>query len=158
MAIMRSEKMFEMKKIRRKILVIHGPNINLLGEREISIYGKETFESVNNQIIEKAQQMNLICDVYHSNLEGNIISKIQKAKGNYDGIVINAGAYSHYSYAIRDAVAAVKIPTIEVHMSNIYNREEFRQKSVLAAVCAGQIVGFGKHSYFLAIYGLNEIM
>lgn len=147
-----------MKIIKRKVLVIHGPNINLLGDRETSIYGKESFESVNDQIVEKAETLGIDCDVFHSNTEGTIISKIQKAKGNYDGIIINAGAYSHYSYAIRDAIAAVKIPTIEVHMSNVYHREEFRRNSVLAAVCAGQIVGFGKHSYFLALYGLDEML
>lgn len=146
------------KLLKKRVLVIHGPNINMLGERESSIYGKESFESINQQIMEKAESLGLECEVFHSNIEGNIVSRIQKAKSDYDGIVINAGAYSHYSYAIRDAISTAKIPTIEVHMSNIYNREEFRQKSVLAAVCAGQISGFGKHSYFLALYGLSEML
>ena len=140
-----------------RVLVIQGPNVNLLGDRETSIYGKETFESVNAQIKARARELGMDCEVFHSNVEGNIISRIQKAKGEFDGMVINAGAYSHYSYGIRDAIAAVKIPTVEIHMSNPYQREEFRRQQVLADVCAGQICGFGKYSYFLALQALAEL-
>lgn len=146
------------KLLKKRVLVIQGANVNMLGDRETSIYGKESFEAVNRQIVEKAEELGFECEVYHSNVEGNIVTKIQRAKSNFDGIIINAGAYTHYSYAIRDAISAVKMPTIEVHMSNIYSREEFRQKSVLAGVCAGQICGFGKYSYFLALYGLAEML
>lgn len=147
-----------MKMIRRHILVIQGPNTNLLGDLETSIYGKETYDSINKQIEDKAKELGLTCDIYHSNVEGNIVSKLQKAKENCDGVIINAGAYSHYSIAIRDAIAATKIPTVEIHMSNIYNREEFRHHSVLADVCIGQIVGFGKYSYFLALHALAQML
>lgn len=147
-----------MKMIRRHILVIQGPNTNMLGDLETSIYGKETYDSINRQIEDKAKELGLTCDIYHSNVEGNIVSKLQKAKGNCDGVIINAGAYSHYSIAIRDAIAATKIPTVEIHMSNIYNREEFRHHSVLADVCIGQIVGFGKYSYFLALHALAQML
>ncbi len=147
-----------MKMIRRHILVIQGPNTNMLGDLETSIYGKETYDSINRQIEDKAKELGLTCDIYHSNVEGNIVSKLQKAKENCDGVIINAGAYSHYSIAIRDAIAATKIPTVEIHMSNIYNREEFRHHSVLADVCIGQIVGFGKYSYFLALHALAQML
>lgn len=140
-----------------RVLVIQGPNVNMLGDRETSIYGKETFESVNAQIEARAKELGMHCEVFHSNVEGNIVSRIQKAKGEFDGIIINAGAYSHYSYAIRDAIAAVKIPTVEIHMSNPYQRESFRRELVLADVCAGQVCGFGKYSYFLALQGLAEM-
>lgn len=143
--------------IRKKILVIHGPNVNMLGERETGIYGKESFSSINRQIEDYAESIGLDCEIFHSNIEGEIITKIQKAKDQFDGIAINAGAYTHYSYGIRDAISAVHIPTVEVHMSNIYNREEFRQTSVLAGVCVGQISGFGKYSYFLALNGLSRM-
>ncbi len=144
--------------LKKKILVIHGPNVNMLGERETGIYGKETFESINRQIEEYAASLGLDCEIYHSNLEGELITKIQQAKGVFDGIAINAGAYTHYSIALRDAISAVRIPTVEVHMSNIYNREEFRQTSMLAGVCVGQISGFGKYSYFLALNGLSQML
>lgn len=148
----------KLKILQKKVLVIQGANTNMLGELETSIYGKETYESINKQIKDKAEEFNLECDIYHSNIEGEIINKIQQAKGEYDGIIINAGAYSHYSIAIRDAISSTKIPTVEIHMSNIYSREEFRHKSVLAPVCAGQVVGFGKNSYFMALYGLIDII
>ncbi len=147
-----------MKMIRRHILVIQGPNTNMLGDLETSIYGKETYDSINRQIEDKAKELGLTCDIYHSNVEGNIVSKLQKAKENCDCVIINAGAYSHFSIAIRDAIAATKIPTVEIHMSNIYNREEFRHHSVLADVCIGQIVGFGKYSYFLALHALAQML
>lgn len=142
----------------KRILIIHGPNINMIGERETSIYGKETYEDINRQIVQCATEHGLDCRIFHSNHEGAIIDTIQAAAKEMDGIVINAGALTHYSYAIRDAIAGIKIPVIEVHYSNIHSREEFRNKSVIAPVCAGQIAGFGKHSYFLAIKGLAEML
>lgn len=144
--------------MKKKVLVIHGPNINMLGERETSIYGKESLESINRQIIEWAENLNFECEIYQSNHEGDIIDKLHSAKDEMDGVVLNAGAYTHYSYAIRDAIAAIKIPTIEVHLSNIHAREEFRHKSVLAPACAGQISGFGKYSYMLALTGLKPMV
>lgn len=144
--------------IRKKILVIHGPNVNLLGIRETSIYGKESISSINQQITEKANEIGLDCVVFQSNSEGNIIDAIQQAREEVDGIIINAGAYTHYSIAIRDAIAAIHIPCVEVHCSNIYNREDFRSKSVITPVCAGSIIGFGKYSYFLAISAIKDLI
>lgn len=139
-----------------KILVIHGPNLNLLGEREPGIYGTDTFDSINAEIKDFAVANGFECDIFQSNHEGEIIDTIQNARLTYDGIVINPGAYTHYSYAIRDAVAALKIPVAEVHMSNIHARDEFRNKSVIAPVCVGQICGFGKTSYLLGILALKS--
>ena len=139
----------------KKVLIIHGPNINMLGERETGIYGKESLADINEQIFNWSEELKMDCEVYQTNHEGEIVDKIQSAKLNFDGIVINAGAYTHYSIAIRDAIAAIKVPTIEVHLSNIHNREEFRRNSVIAPVCAGQIAGFGKHSYRLALNGIK---
>ena len=144
--------------MKKKILIIHGPNINMVGEREIRIYGKESIEDINKDISAYASGLSLECDIYHSNHEGVIIDWLQQAPDKYAGIVINAGAFSHYSIAIRDAIAMLKIPCIEVHLSNIYAREEFRRTSILAPVCAGHIAGFGKHGYFLALHGLKEMI
>lgn len=141
----------------KKILVIHGPNLNLLGEREPGVYGSDTFESINAEIIAKAERSGFACDIFQSNHEGEIINKLHDARKNYDGVIINAGAYTHYSYAIRDAISAIKIPVVEVHMSNIHAREEFRHHSVISPVCVGQIAGFGKASYLLAVEALAEI-
>lgn len=144
--------------MKKSIIVIHGPNINLTGEREASIYGKETFESINKQIMDYAEQISISCEIYQSNIEGEIINKIHEARNKFDGIVLNAGAYTHYSYAIRDAISAVHIPCIEVHFSNVFGREDFRSKSVIASVCAGVVSGFGKYSYMLALNGLAQII
>lgn len=141
----------------KKILVIHGPNLNLLGEREPGVYGSDTFESINAEIIAKAERSGFACDIFQSNHEGEIIDKLHDARKNYDGVIINAGAYTHYSYAIRDAISAIKIAVVEVHMSNIHAREEFRHHSVISPVCSGQIAGFGKASYLLAVEALAEI-
>lgn len=138
----------------KKILVIHGPNLNLLGEREPGVYGSDSYESINNDIIEHAVSKQFHCEIFQSNHEGEIIDTLHLARKSFDGIVINAGAYTHYSYAIRDAIAAIKIPVVEVHMSNINARDEFRSKSVIAPVCAGSICGFGKDSYILGIDSL----
>ena len=140
----------------KMILVIHGPNLNLLGEREPGVYGYENFESINESIVEAANAMGFDCEVFQSNHEGEIIDAIHDARLEFDGIIINAGAYTHYSYAIRDAIASVKTPVIEVHMSNIHARDEFRTKSVIAPVCKGQICGFGKTSYILALEAFLE--
>lgn len=132
--------------------------MDMVGIREKGVYGDETAESINRQIVENAGKLNCDCDIFQSNHEGDLIDHIHDARGNYNGVVINAGALTHYSYAIRDAIASVRIPFVEVHMSNIYAREEFRHKSVLAPVCAGQICGFGKNSYFLALAALQDLM
>ena len=134
-----------------KILIIHGPNLNLLGEREPGIYGKESLEDINKKLAELATELKVEVETYQSNVEGEIINSLQKARGKFQAIVINPGGYTHTSVAIRDAIAAVKIPTVEVHLSNIYAREEFRQKSVIAPVAAGQVSGFGANSYLLGL-------
>ncbi len=142
----------------KKILILLGPNLNLVGIREKGVYGDETAKSISRQIQERAESLGYCCDIFQSNHEGDLIDKIQAAKGVYHGAVINAGALSHYSYALRDAIASVRIPFVEVHMSNIYAREEFRHKSVISAVCVGQITGFGKNSYFLALDALRDLI
>lgn len=142
----------------KKLLVIHGPNLNLLGEREPGVYGSDTFESINNEIVARAESRGMECEIFQSNHEGAIIDKLHEARKTKDGVIINAGAYTHYSYAIRDAISAIKIPVFEVHMSDIYKREEFRHKSVIHEVCVGQIVGKGKDSYLLAVDEMDKII
>ena len=140
-----------------KILVINGPNLNLLGEREPTIYGDESLKAINDELYVVAQSLGHELSFFQSNSEGSIIDSIHAARLDYAGIVLNAGAYTHYSYAIHDAIAAIKIPVIEVHLSNISSRDEFRKKSVIAPACAGSIAGFGKYSYMLAIQALDYI-
>jgi 3-dehydroquinate dehydratase-2 len=135
----------------KKILVIHGPNLNLLGEREPGVYGNVSMEQINKDLAVLAKELGVEIGTFQSNVEGEIVNAIQAARGKFSSIVINPGGYTHYSVAIRDAISAVKIPAIEVHMSNIYSREEFRQKSVIAPVAAGQITGFGAESYLLGL-------
>jgi 3-dehydroquinate dehydratase-2 len=135
----------------KRLLVINGPNLNLLGQREKDIYGNETLEDIGRKMDAEAQRINMEMKFIQSNHEGEIIDSIHDARGKFDVIIINPGAYTHYSIAIRDAIKAVKIPVIEVHISNIYSREEFRSKSVIAPVCTGQISGFGWKSYLLAM-------
>ena len=142
----------------KKILVLLGPNLNMVGIREKGIYGNESADSISDQIIEYAKDIGFSADIYQSNHEGDLIDKIHFGKDIYDGVVINAGALTHYSYALRDAIASIKIPFVEVHMSNIHAREEFRHTSVISPVCVGQIAGFGKNSYFLAISALKELV
>lgn len=144
--------------MKKNVMVIQGPNLNLTGEREKSIYGSDTYEIITKEIMDCAESLGLVCTIFQSNHEGEIIDKIHEARLNCDGIIINAGAYTHYSYAIRDAISAINIPTIEIHMSNIYGREDFRSKSVIAPVCRGHIAGFGKNGYFLALHGLVEML
>lgn len=141
----------------KKVLVIHGPNLNLLGEREPGVYGSDTFDSINAEIEKHCEDKGMDCEIYQSNHEGAIIDKLHEARKTKDGIVINAGAYTHYSYAIRDAISAIKIPVVEVHMSNIHKREQFRHLSVIEPVCVKQICGFGKNSYLMGVDTLEEI-
>ena len=139
----------------KKVLVIHGPNLNLTGLREPGVYGTVCLADINEEIVRTAKEMGLECEVFQSNHEGAIIDKIHQTLEGTDGIILNAGAYTHYSYAIRDALASVKKPCVEVHLSNIHAREEFRKTSVIAPVCVGQICGFGKDSYLLALAALK---
>lgn len=139
-----------------KILVLNGPNLNLLGVREPEVYGKETLDDVNNKIKDYADKLGVKCDFFQSNCEGEIVSKIHTVLTDYDGCIINAAAYTHYSIAIRDAISSVRKPFVEVHMSNVHSREEFRHSSVISAVCKGVIAGFGADSYLLALKALCE--
>lgn len=138
----------------KKILVINGVNLNMLGVREPEIYGGNTLADLEAQIKAKADAFGCEVDFYQSNCEGEICTKIQDALGVYDGLIINPGAFTHYSYAIRDALGSVKIPTIEVHISNIHKREEFRHNSVTVAECVGQICGLGFEGYNYALEAL----
>jgi 3-dehydroquinate dehydratase-2 len=134
-----------------KVLVLHGPNLNLLGSREPAIYGKLTFSEVNDAITSLADELGIEVSIFQSNSEGDLIDRIHAAVGSYDGILINPAAYTHTSVAIRDALSAVALPTVEVHLSNIHSREEFRSKSFIAPVALGQISGFGLNSYLLGL-------
>ena len=139
-----------------KIFVINGPNLNMLGVREKSIYGSDTLESINEELKEICDKENCEVEFFQSNCEGEIIDKIHSGFGKIDGIIINAGAYTHYSIAIRDAIASVNLPCIEVHLSNVHKREEFRHTSMIAPVCVGVVAGFGKMSYKMALMGLFD--
>lgn len=135
-----------------KLLVINGPNLNLLGTREPEIYGHTTLADINDMIKNRAEEFGIETDFYQSNHEGAIVDRIQQAwQDGVEYIILNAGAYTHYSIAIRDAIAGVEVPVIEVHLSNIHKREEFRHTSVIAPVCLGQISGFGADSYMVAL-------
>ena len=138
----------------KKVLLIHGPNLNLTGQREPGIYGSNTLASINAEVVQKCERLGMECAVFQSNSEGALIDRIHAAREDCDAIIMNAGAYTHYSYAIRDAIAAVRLPCVEVHMSNVHAREEFRHHSVLAPVCAGGVYGFGRQSYLLALDAL----
>ena len=138
-----------------KILIINGPNLNMLGIREPEKYGNETLGDINEKIKKYCDDNNISVEFYQSNIEGEIINKIHSARGNFDGIIMNAGAFTHYSYAIRDAIPIAEMPVIEVHLTNIHSREEFRHKSVIAPVCKGQICGFGSNSYLVAVRALE---
>ena len=141
----------------KKILIINGPNLNLLGEREKSKYGTATLEKVKKNCEEHAKSIGIQITFRQSNIEGEIVTMIQKAKGVFDGIIINAAGYTHTSVAILDSLLAVKLPTIEVHITNIYNREEFRKKSLISRAAKGIICGFGINGYIMALDSMKEI-
>lgn len=141
-----------------KIMVINGPNINMLGTREPEIYGSLTLEDIINEINDYAKTLGVEIETFQSNVEGEIVTSVQKAKNDCCGIVINPAAYTHTSVAIRDAIAAVGLPCVEVHLSNIHNREEFRKNSLTAPVCIGQIAGFGANSYKLGLKALVDFI
>ena len=141
-----------------KILLINGANLNMLGQREPEKYGSTTLSDIEQSVIERGKVLGVEVDVWQSNHEGEIVDKIQSARGIYDGILINAGGYTHTSVVIRDAISAVKIPTVEIHMTNIHAREEFRHTSLLSGVCIAQVVGFKELSYILALEGLVDFL
>lgn len=136
----------------KTILVMNGPNLNLLGEREPHIYGSMTMEDINQRLVEEGRRLNLEVRTFHSNSEGALIDALQEARHWASGVIFNPGAYTHNSIALRDCIAAISPPVIEVHISNIYARDEFRHKSVLSPVCMGKIAGFGWRSYLLALH------
>ena len=138
-----------------KILIINGPNLNMLGEREQSVYGDTSLDEINSEAVRHGSSIGLEVDTFQSNSEGDIIDTIHTAGNTYKGVIINPGAYTHTSIAIRDAIASVEIPFVEVHLSNIHSREEFRRFSVTAQVCVGQISGFGPNSYILGLEALK---
>lgn len=138
-----------------KILVLHGPNLNLLGTREPEVYGRVTLEDINARLREYAARENVELRVAQSNHEGILIDALHAARAeSFDGVLINPGAFTHYSYALRDAIAAIELPAVEVHLSNVHKREEFRHRSVIAPVCVGQVLGLGWRSYLLGLEGL----
>ncbi|MCX6922119.1 MAG: type II 3-dehydroquinate dehydratase [Verrucomicrobia bacterium] len=142
-----------------KILFLNGPNLNLLGQREPEVYGRSTLADIEAKVSARAKELKVMIEFHQSNWEGELVGWIQQARGKFNVIVLNAAAYTHTSIALRDAIAAAGVPTIEIHLSNIHAREEFRHKSLIAPVCCGQIVGFGANSYVLAVEAavrLNE--
>ena len=141
-----------------RIIIINGPNINLLGEREKSQYGKLTFDELKEKCLETAKNQKMEIELYQSNIEGEIVTKIQDSRKNYDGIIINAAGFTHTSVSIRDALDIYKKPKIELHISNIYKREEFRQKSLISDVVTGIICGLGVNGYILAINAMHELI
>jgi 3-dehydroquinate dehydratase-2 len=141
-----------------KILVIHGPNLNWLGKREPNVYGKQTLDDLNGILQRAAMEMNMVLKIFQNNSEGSLIDFIQAESGWAEAILINPGAYTHYSYALRDALAGVGLPVVEVHLSNIYARESFREHSVIAPIAKGQIAGFGFNSYILGLKAIQEIL
>ncbi|MDF2571951.1 MAG: yqhS [Sporomusa sp.] len=147
-----------MAACRMKVLVIHGPNLNLLGMREPEVYGKTTLDDINNSLTGRAKELGLELAITQTNHEGVMVDTIQQAQDNFDCIIINPAAFTHYSIAVRDALAAVNVPAIEVHLSNIYQREEFRHRSVTAPVTVGQIAGFGASSYLLALEAAHYLI
>ena len=141
----------------KKILIINGPNLNMLGSREPEIYGADSLDDINAKLTKEADSLNIALDFFQSNIEGELVDAVQRVAVEFDGAVINAGAYTHYSIAIRDAISAIKKPVVEVHLSNVYAREEFRHESMLAPVCTGQICGFGAAVYSLGLRALLSL-
>ena len=141
-----------------KIIIINGPNLNLLGEREQSQYGSITFDKLKENCLNKAKELKVNLEFYQSNIEGELVTTIQKAKGKFDGIIINAAGFTHTSVAIRDALDVYKKPIIELHISNIYKREEFRQKSLISDIATGGIFGLGDNGYILAIIAMQNML
>ena len=142
----------------KKILIINGPNLNLLGEREQSQYGKNTINDIENECVKLSEEFNDKIEFFQSNIEGEIVNKIQQVRNEFNGVIINAAGFTHTSVSIRDALEILKIPIIEVHISNIYKREEFRRKSLLSGVVTGGIFGLGTECYILAIKALQSLM
>lgn len=141
-----------------KILLINGPNLNMLGMREPEKYGSETLEDIEKELQAYSFELGVVLETFQSNIEGEIVNKIQLALNHFDGILINPGGYSHTSVAIRDAISAVNIPTVEVHMTNIHSREDFRHHSIVSEVCIGQICGFKSNSYKLGLKALSDFL
>jgi len=141
-----------------KILVLHGPNLNLLGTREPEVYGSMTMEDINAKLIEQSQELDVEVTCQQSNSEGILIDILQEARTWADGVIFNPGGYTHTSVALRDAISSIGIPVVEVHISNVYAREEFRHKSLLSAVCRGKIIGFGWRSYTLGLQALVDTL
>jgi 3-dehydroquinate dehydratase-2 len=142
--------------VRKHIAVIHGPNLNMLGKREVGIYGGKTMEDINSVVADEARRLDVTVEFFQSNSEGELVTFIQKCRGRVDGILLNAGAYTHYSIALRDAIAAAQVPTVEAHISNVYKREAFRHISMIAPACVGQICGLGAFSYIVGLRALIE--
>ena len=145
------------KRTTRKFLVVSGPNLNLLGTRKTSIYGKGSLEDIHEGLRQRADELGVAVECCQHNSEGAIIDCLQRAPEEFDGVIINAGALAHYSYALRSAIGAMLLPCVEVYISNVYSREEFRHHSVIADVCVGVIGGFGKKSYLLALEALRNL-
>ena len=141
-----------------KILLINGANLNMLGQREPEKYGNTTLADIEKAVIQRGKELGAEVEVWQSNHEGEIVDKLQSSKGIYDGILINAGGYTHTSVVIRDAIVAINIPTVEIHMTNIHSREEFRHTSLISGVCVAQVIGFKENSYVLALEGLIKLL
>ncbi len=141
-----------------RILVLHGPNLNMLGTREPEIYGATTLAEIDDRLEKAAASQDVTLETYQSNVEGDLVTRIQQARGQEDGLLINAGAYTHTSIAIRDAISAVALPAVEVHLTNLHRREAFRRKSHLAGVVSGRVEGFGPESYLLGLQGLISLL
>jgi|SRR6056297_1326107 len=140
----------------KKFAVVHGPNLNMLGLREVEIYGKKTLNDLNKELEEEARKLGVEVEFFQSNSEGELVTFIQQCRKRVDGIVLNAGAYTHYSIAIRDAISSAELAVVEVHLSNVFKREDFRHISMITPVCVGVISGFGKNSYLLALNALTD--
>ena len=144
--------------LQKRILVIHGPNLNMLGQREPEIYGNQSLEEINDQLLKLGAELNLVLETFQSNHEGEIVNRIHQAMDTCEGILINPAAYTHTSIAIRDALSLLDIPVVEIHLSNIYKREPFRHKSMIADIVAARISGFGAQGYLLALQGLAGLI